>query len=118
MSRRTSHHVATSGADRDLSICLECSSELVKPMEWEAAGSGRWRVALLCPNCHHTSEDVFSQECVDRFDERLDAGTAAIVCDLKRLEQAVMAEEVERFIGAIQAGAILPEDFAIAEVVR
>jgi hypothetical protein len=54
---------------------------------------------------------VFSQECVDRFDERLDAGMTAVVQDLKKLEQANMADDVERFIGALRAGAILPEDF-------
>lgn len=97
--------------DRDLCICEACSSELVEPTTWESAGPERWRVALRCPNCDHTSEGVFSQACVDRFDERLDDSTAAMVADLKRLEHAVMADDVERFVGALQADAILPEDF-------
>ena len=97
--------------DRDLCVCERCSSELVEPVEWFAAGHERWRVALRCPNCEHFSEGVFSQECVDRFDERLDDGTGVLVNDLKRLRQANMAEDVERFIGALHADAILPEDF-------
>lgn len=97
--------------DRDLCACQACAGELVEPLGWEAAGPERWRVSLRCPNCEHTSEGVFSQECVDRFDARLDDGTAAMVEDLKRLELANMADDVERFIGALQAGAILPEDF-------
>ena len=97
--------------DRDLCVCERCSSELVEPVEWSAAGPTRWRVGLRCPDCEHYSEGVFSQECVDRFDERLDEGTAVLVADLKRLQQASMAEDVERFVGALDSGAILPEDF-------
>ncbi len=98
-------------ADRDLCICEACNSELVEPTQWESAGAERWRVVLFCPNCERTSEGVFSQECVDRFDERLDDGTAAMVADLKRLERSNLADEIERFVGALNSGAILPEDF-------
>jgi hypothetical protein len=34
-----------------------------------------------------------------------------VVKDLKRLEHARLREEFERFIGALNADAILPEDF-------
>ena len=102
---------APADTDRDLCICEVCSSELVEPVGWEAAGPERWRVALSCPNCGHWTEGVFSQECVDRFDERLDEGTAVLLSELKRLRHANMAEEIERFVGALNAGAILPEDF-------
>ena len=96
---------------RDLSICQQCTSELVEPVDWAAAGPERWRIALSCPNCGHWIEGVFSQECVDQFDERLDEGTEVMVADLKRLEHANMAEDVELFAAALRAGAILPEDF-------
>jgi len=97
--------------DRDLCICEMCASDLVEPVEWESAGAQQWRVALQCPNCEYWTDGVFSQECVDRFDERLDDGTAVLLEDLKRLQQSNMAEDLERFIGALQVGAILPEDF-------
>jgi hypothetical protein len=97
--------------DRDLCICESCSSDLVEPVEWEAAGPERWRVALSCPNCDYWTEGVFSQECVDRFDERLDEGTAILVAELKRLRHSNMTEDVDRFIAALDVGAILPEDF-------
>jgi hypothetical protein len=97
--------------DRDLSMCEHCRSDLVEPVEWSSAGPERWRVALSCPNCGYWTEGVFSQECVDRFDERLDQGTAAMVSQLKRLQHAHMADDVERFVAALDVGAILPEDF-------
>lgn len=102
---------APADEDRDLCICEQCASELVEPVDWAAAGPERWRVGLSCPNCGYWTEGVFSQECVDRFDERLDEGTEVLVADLKRLEQANMSEDVELFVAALRAGAILPEDF-------
>ena len=98
-------------ADRDLCVCERCESDLVEPVEWESAGPERWRVALSCPNCGYWTEGVFSQECVDRFDERLDEGTAIVVAELKRLRHANMTDDVDRFIAALHVGAILPEDF-------
>jgi len=97
--------------DRDLCVCEHCASELVEPVEWTAAGPELWRVALSCPNCGYWTEGVFSQECVDRFDERLDEGTTVLVTELKRLQHANMSDDVERFIGALNLGMILPEDF-------
>ena len=83
----------------------------MEPVEWSAAGPERWHVALSCPDCGYWTEGVFSQECVDRFDERLDEGTTVLVSELKRLQHANMSEDVERFIGALNLGMILPEDF-------
>jgi len=103
--------LALDDAGRELCVCQMCASELVEPVEWASAGADRWRVALRCPDCDHWTDGVFSQECVDRFDERLDDGTAVLLADLKHLEQANMSEAVGRFVGALQAGAILPEDF-------
>jgi hypothetical protein len=97
--------------DRDLWVCEQCACELVEPVDWAAAGPERWRVALCCPNCEYWTEGVFSQECVDRFDERLDEGTEVLVRELKQLQHANMAGDVERFVIALDANAILPEDF-------
>jgi hypothetical protein len=41
----------------------------------------------------------------------LDAGSRSIGADLRRLERANMREEAERFISALRADHILPEDF-------
>jgi hypothetical protein len=95
----------------ELHVCRECSSELVYPMEWEEAGPEYWRVALRCPNCEWAAAGVFPQDMVDLFDERLDQGTEQVVGDLKRLMHANMSEEIERFVSALHADAIVPEDF-------
>jgi hypothetical protein len=41
----------------------------------------------------------------------LDAGARSMAADLRRLERADWSEEAERFISALRAGHILPEDF-------
>jgi len=96
---------------QDLHICAECVSGLVYPVQWEEAGTENWSVLLHCPNCDVFREGVFTQDNVELFDEELDRGADALTRDYKRLMRANMADEIERFTGALTAGAILPEDF-------
>jgi hypothetical protein len=96
---------------QDLHVCTECESELVYPVQWEEAGSDNWSVLLHCPNCDVFREGVFTQDNVELFDEELDRGADALARDYKRLMRANMADEIDRFTGALSAGAILPEDF-------
>ena len=94
-----------------LHVCVECSSKLVYPVHWEEAGPAHWRVSLRCPNCEWEATGAFPQDLVDDFDERLDEGTEQLVSDLKQLMHANMSEEIERFVAALDAEALLPEDF-------
>lgn len=95
----------------DLHACPECAAHLVYPVEWEEHDATRWEVQLRCPNCEWSTVDLYAQETVDRFDEELDRGTEALLRDLKQLTRANMEAEIERFGRALEAGAILPEDF-------
>ncbi len=101
----------TAAPQKDLHVCVNCDSRLVYPTEWDEAGPENWRVALRCPNCEWSVTGVFSQDLVDNFDERLDEGTEQLVSDLKQLMHANMSEEIERFVSALDAEALLPEDF-------
>ena len=102
---------ATGDQIQELHVCSACDSELVYPTEWEEAGATHWEVSLRCPNCEWGAVGTFAQETVDRFDEELDRGTEALVRDLKRLMQANMEEDIERFVSALTEGHIVPEDF-------
>jgi hypothetical protein len=103
--------VPAKGPLRDLHVCLECDRDLVYPVEWEETSPTHWEVLLRCPNCEWSDVDTFDQATVDRFDEQLDIGTEILIRDLKRLQQANMEDECDRFVRAINADAILPEDF-------
>ena len=96
---------------RALHVCPDCHRDLVYPVEWEETSETHWEVLLRCPNCEWHEVGTFDQGTVDRFDEELDLGTEILIRDLKRLQQANMEDEIERFVRALSAGAILPEDF-------
>jgi hypothetical protein len=95
----------------DLHLCGACDSDLVFPVEWEEAGATHWEVTLRCPNCEWCGTGIYEQGAVERFDEELDRGTEALVRDLKRLMQANMEDEIERFCSALGDDHVLPEDF-------
>ena len=101
----------TEPAPRSLNICPDCESDLVQPVEWSEATRHRWQLALRCPNCNWLTDGVFEQAQVDELEERLDEGLSEMLRDLRRLTQANMAEEIDRFTAALQTDLVLPEDF-------
>ena len=56
-------------------------------------------------------DGVFAQEQCDRFDDELERGTDALTRDYKRLVTANLAEEIDRFVHALDIGGIVPFDF-------
>jgi hypothetical protein len=94
-----------------LHVCWECRSELVHPVDWGRVSADHWELELYCPNCGLHREGVFDQHDVAALEEQLDDGVDAILRDLKRLTHANMADEVDRFVAALAADLILPEDF-------
>ncbi len=98
-------------APRELHRCGDCKSELVYPVSWHEAGPDHWNVTLRCPDCEWSETGTFHQDLADRFDEKLEEGTDALLRDLKRLTRANMAEEIDRFVAALDADAIEPMDF-------
>ena len=95
----------------NLHICGECGSELVHPRAVVTRGMSSWWLELHCPNCDVYRDGIFTQETVEVFDEELDRGADALARDYKRLMRANMAEEIDTFVGALHADAIVPEDF-------
>lgn len=98
-------------SETDLHVCASCNSSLVYPLDWDEAGATHWEVTLRCPNCEWTGIGIFEQATVEAFDAELDRGTEALVGDLRRLMQANMEEEIDRFVQALEVDALLPEDF-------
>ena len=105
----------TASAGRRRTRTCTCASSATPsssiPSSGRRPGPENWSVLLHCPNCDVLREGVFTQENVELFDEELDRGADALARDYKRLMRANMADEIDRFVGALDAGAILPEDF-------
>ena len=96
---------------QNLQVCCGCRSDLVYPVQWEESGPQNWSVVLHCPNCDTYRKGTFGQRTVDALDKALDRGTDALASDYERLVRANMVEEIARFVAALDADAILPEDF-------
>jgi hypothetical protein len=94
-----------------LHICPTCTSHLVYPTDWAPADGTRWSVELRCPDCEWAGGGIYSQQVVDLFDEALDSGTEQLLDDLTTLARANMEEQLQRFVAALWADDILPEDF-------
>jgi hypothetical protein len=98
-------------AHHELHVCPECRSDLVQPVAWSEAEHHRWELTLECPNCWWSADGTFEREQVHELEDQLDEGLAQLLNDLKRLSRANMAEEINRFVTALDADHILPEDF-------
>jgi hypothetical protein len=96
---------------QDLEVCCVCGFDLVYPVRWEESGPENWSVLLHCPNCDTCRAGIFGQRTVDAFDAALDRGAEALASEYERLVRANMVEEIERFVAALDADAVLPEDF-------
>jgi hypothetical protein len=95
----------------DVSLCPHCECDMVYPIDWEQADGSLWRVTLRCPNCEDVAPGVMDEELIEKFDCLLDRGTDSLVRDLRNLTYANMATEINAFVGALDGGHILPEDF-------
>lgn len=98
-------------AGTGLHICPRCGSPLVQPLDWHEGPQGLWELTLHCPDCDWLDEGTFAQDQVDALEEKLDDGLAEMLCDLRRLTQSNMVEEIERFCAALRRDLVLPEDF-------
>lgn len=96
---------------RGLHVCDRCQSELVQPIAWSEALGQRWELTLECPNCGWVEVGTYEREQVEALEERLDEGLAEMLEDLRRLTQVNMSEDIDRFVSALHADHILPEDF-------
>ena len=96
---------------QDLQVCCGCWSNLVYPVQWEECGPENWSLVLHCPNCDTYRKGIFGQRTVDALDEALDRGADVLASDYESLVRVNMVEEIERFVAALDADAILPEDF-------
>ena len=96
----------------ELHVCPECSSKLVQPVAREqAAGGNDWRLWRRCPECEWNGDEIHRESTIDDYDEQLDFGTRELAEELRALQQSNMEEAIDRFVSALQADQILPEDF-------
>jgi hypothetical protein len=96
---------------QEVRACPGCGCELIQLMRWMKVAESRWELTLECPNCWWSGDGVYGPDEVAELEQRIEDGVAKMLRDLRRLANAIAAEELERFIDALHADLILPEDF-------
>ena len=106
------HDDGTGVESRPLHICPECRLP-AGATALLVGGRGRslGAPAELSQLRVEHREDLCSQSEVEEPEDRLEDGLSDLLNDLHRLAQANMADEIDRFVTALAAGLILPEDF-------
>ena len=97
--------------DEGLLVCDGCRSSLMYPADCEEHGRDHWHVELKCPDCGGGRWALFDLKLLDALDRELERAEADIQADLASLTCANMTDYVTRFVSAMDAGAIEPEDF-------
>ena len=72
---------------------------------------GRWRVLLSCLSCGWSGQRTLDEDGLEAFERELDEEREQIELDLERLTHQNMSDYRDRFVAALAADAILPEDF-------
>jgi hypothetical protein len=99
------------GADEP-HLCLACGADFVSPIQWQEADEAHMWVRLRCGECGVWREDQFTDEALDRFDQRLDDAAARIAATADRLHREWRTTEVDAFAAALNRGLIDAGDFA------
>jgi hypothetical protein len=94
----------------DPHVCVACDGTLVYP-EFGLVEGTRWRVFIRCGSCGWAGERILDEKALEKFERELDDDYAELQRDLERLTRENMREYRDRFIAALRADAILPEDF-------
>lgn len=95
-----------------LHVCPECELPFVLPGKvHEVIGAGRVRLDLACANCDWSTSAIHDDRTLADLDAALDRAYADLLWTLEVVWTANEEAAIERFAAALNAGAILPEDF-------
>ncbi len=95
-----------------LQECPDCHERFVIPVDvLDVDVEGRCVIELHCTNCQQTRVSTHDESELMELDERLESSTAAMHNAIDLLEAIDEWERVERFVEALHADLILPEDF-------
>ena len=95
-----------------LHVCRECDQPFVVPGQArEVVGIDSIRLELSCTNCGWSALEVHGDCDLACLEMELDRSFADLLWTLEVVWTANEEAAIERFCAALNAGAILPEDF-------
>jgi hypothetical protein len=101
----------SNGAEPAEITCASCGSDLVFPIDWENTSETIWLVTLRCPECRAEYEETLERWRIERFVAQLHSQKRALAKELARFTMSSFVLDAERFVAALKAGHIQPEDF-------
>jgi hypothetical protein len=98
--------------DGGLHICDACDRDFIVPVSvLDLIDHGRCIVELTCMNCGITSLGVHDDRSLMELDRRLDEAQSRMRAAVEVLQMADELDWLDRFVRALRADHILPEDF-------
>jgi hypothetical protein len=96
----------------DVCVCTTCSRDFIVPISVvDLIDHDRCVVELQCTNCNTTSLRVHEDRELMELDRRLDSVQAQMRETVELLEISDDLDRIDRFVRALRADHILPEDF-------
>ena len=97
----------------DLDVCVACGRTFVVPSAIleVVPHERRYTVELTCNNCGHSHVGTYNEHTMEQLDRALDRDQATLQEIADRVYRENMLDEIERFVAALDANLILPEDF-------
>jgi hypothetical protein len=100
-------------APAELHVCRSCGSPLVYLVDGVECAPGLWDLTLRCPECHDVREVCCPEPGLARLEGQLCRGVAEVERELARFARECFEQDMEPFLRALHAGAILPMDFGV-----
>lgn len=95
-----------------LHVCPACTRPFVLPgRARDVVGMDSIRIELRCTNCDWSAVQTHDDAALASLEMELDRSFADLLWTLEVVWTANEESAIERFVGALEAGAILPEDF-------
>jgi hypothetical protein len=93
-------------------LCRVCRRPFLVPLSVVSLVSRQsYVVELRCTNCEDATVALLDEREMERLDRELDRQSGRLRHTLAEIELADELDEIDRFVEALHAGHILPEDF-------
>jgi len=112
MNQHGSHPNETESLVHRPHLCRVCRRPFLTPLSIVPLVSQEaYVVEMQCTNCEDATVTLLDEDQMERLDRELDRQSGSLRHTLAEIRLADELDEIDRFVEALHAGHILPEDF-------
>jgi hypothetical protein len=112
MNQHGSHPNETAELVRRPHVCRVCQRPFLTPLTIVPLVSQEgYVVEMQCTNCEDATVALLDEDQMEQLDRELDRQSGHLRHTLAEIQLADELDEIDRFVEALDAGHILPEDF-------